>query len=433
METPAILGGSPVISNYTFLSSNDFLLEEEDRAAAVAEIAGGNYFGRPGAPQIAALQKEWAHYCGTEHAVVLNSGTAALHGAVAAAGIGPGDEVIVPAFTFLTTATSVMYQNGIPVFCDIDPQTYTMSPESVERLISSRTRALIPVHVLGLPADMDAICSIARKHNLIVIEDACQAHGAEYNGKKTGNLGDMAAFSLQRSKNLSTGCDGGLFTTNSLEFCERAEMVGRFGEVLRPDEARRYNAAHLGWMYRSDEILAAIARKRLKRLDADTEKRRALAHRLTARLSKLPGVITPVEPEGRKHVYHIYVLRFDPAAAGYPDMPLAAFRSIIEEALAAEGAPVCRWQLTPLYKQTLFMEKAGYGKGCPWSCPHARSIEYSDEICPETVKFMDSYVGIMNAVPGETEHGMNLICDCFEKIWENLSTIMDSSMSLMHH
>jgi dTDP-4-amino-4,6-dideoxygalactose transaminase len=178
-------------------------------------------------------------------------------------------------------------------------------------------------------------------------------------------------------------------------------------------------------MYRSDEILAAIARSRLTRLDAETEKRRSLAFRLTRRLSGLDGIITPSEPDDRKHVFHVYALRFDPAAAGYYGIPPALFRNLVETALAAEGAPVCRWQLAPLYKQTLFANKTGYGKGCPWSCPHAGPVEYSDEICPETVKFIDSYTGIMNTMPEETEKGMDLIADCFEKIWENLPSIVD--------
>jgi dTDP-4-amino-4,6-dideoxygalactose transaminase len=182
-------------------------------------------------------------------------------------------------------------------------------------------------------------------------------------------------------------------------------------------------------MYRSDEILAAIARNRLKRLDADTEKRRSLAFRLTGRLSNLDGVVTPIQPEDRKHVFYIYTVRFDPEAAGYAGISLSSFRDLVETALAAEGAPVSRWQFAPLYKQTLFARKDGYGKGCPWSCPYAEPVEYSDEVCPETVKFFDTYTGIMNTMPEETEKGMDLIADCFEKVWENLPSIVDYGRS----
>src|SRR5271166_3384763 len=191
-----------------------------ERRAVLAVLDSGILSGAH-APEIKALESEFARYVDSRYCLSTNSGTAALHIAVAAAGIGPGDEVITSAFTFLASALAVLHQNAVPVFADIDPVTFNISPAEIERKITPRTRAIMPVHIHGLPADMDEILAIARKHNLIVIEDAAQSHGATYKGRKVGAIGDMGAFSVQSSKNLSAG-EGGLFVTNSDAFHERA-------------------------------------------------------------------------------------------------------------------------------------------------------------------------------------------------------------------
>ena len=217
-------------------------------------------------PNIEALQKEWADYVGVKHCLATNSGTAALHMSVAAAGIGPGDEVIVPAYTFVATATAVLHHNAIPVFVDVEPETWNIAVARIEAAITPSTKAIMPVHLNGYPADMDRINAIAKKHNLAVIEDACQSHGAQYHGRKTGSLGDLAGFSLNSWKNLPAG-DGGLFVTNDDEYVQRAGMVREFGERIFKGERRNYRSYAMGWMYRTTEFVAAFARSQLKRLD----------------------------------------------------------------------------------------------------------------------------------------------------------------------
>src|SRR5262245_10079921 len=210
VEKLAVLGGHTVVPPESHRSWPD--VRPEDREAVLAVLDRGILCGA-NAPEITALQREWAEYLGAEHCLALNSGTAALHCCLAAAGVREGDEVIVPAYTFGATAMAVVHQGAVPVFADIDPRTYNLDPAKAEEKITERTRAIVPVHLHGLPADMDEIHALAERHDLAVIEDAAQSHGATYNGRKTGTLAAYAAFSLNATKNLSGG-EGGLFVTS---------------------------------------------------------------------------------------------------------------------------------------------------------------------------------------------------------------------------
>ncbi len=424
-ELLAINGGAREIPLDTvFHSINEPPILPEDMEAAMQVIKAGQYQGRPGAPQISALQQEWAAYVGARYCIALNSGTAALHAAVAAAGVGPGDEVITSPTTFITSATSAMYQNGIPVFADIDPVTYNLAPASVEKAVSEKTKAIVAVHIFGLPADMDEINAIAKKHNLIVIEDACQAHGAIYHGRKTGVLGHLGAFSLERSKGLTSGGDGGLLTTDSEELAQKAEMVGRFGEILKKGQKRDYNAYSLGWMYRMDEILAAIARSRLHRLDVDNTLRQENCKYLTAQLKEIPGLIPPMVPVDRTHVYYLYAVRFSPKLAGL-DMPARQFREKVESALRAEGVAIGQWLVQPLFKTALFTMRNPYAKGYPWACPLARKVSYEEENYPEALRFVDDYSIVWNTQSPNGRIQMECIVAAFKKVLSNLDQILD--------
>ena len=201
----------------------------------------------PYAPEVSALQEEFANYIGTKYCIATNSGTAALHMGIAAAGIGPGDEVITSAFSFLASATCILHHNGIPVFVDIDPKTYNIDVNKIEEKITEKTKAIIPVHIHGLPCEIDEVLEIAKKYNLVVIEDACQSHGATYKGKKTGNFGEMATYSLNSTKNLPGG-EGGLFVTNNEELRAKANMTRMFGEFVKEGEGRSYKAYTMGWI-----------------------------------------------------------------------------------------------------------------------------------------------------------------------------------------
>ncbi|MQY69678.1 MAG: aminotransferase class V-fold PLP-dependent enzyme, partial [Firmicutes bacterium] len=276
------------------------VITQEDKKAVMGVLNRGILWG-PYAPEVVGLQEDFARYVGTKYCIAVNSGTAALHMAVAAAGIGPGDEVITSAFSFLASAVAVLHHNAIPIFVDIDPKTFNIDPKKIEEKISSRTKAIMPVHIHGLPADMDEINEIAKKHHLVVIEDAAQSHGALYHGKKTGNFSDMAAFSLNSTKNMPGG-EGGLFVTNNEEYRGKANMVRMFGEFLKPEEGRKYNAYTMGWNYRTQEMPAAFARSQLKRLDEYNANGKRNAEYLSGHLAEIKGVTPPFVPPDRTHI-----------------------------------------------------------------------------------------------------------------------------------
>ena len=249
------------------------------------------------------LEEEFASYCGTRHAVGVGSGTDALHLALRAVGVGPGDEVITVSHTFFATAEAIVLAGGRPVFVDIDPETYTMDPSLIEGAITPRTKAIVPVHLYGHPVDMDPVISISRKYGLSVVEDACQAHGAEYKGAKAGSLGDAAAFSFYYSKNLGAYGEGGMVVTKDREIATRVQMLRNHGAK------ERYQHDLLGMNARLDEVQAAVLRVKLPHLDGWNAARRTWADEYSRRLSDLEEVVTPVAQPYAKHVFHLYVIR----------------------------------------------------------------------------------------------------------------------------
>jgi dTDP-4-amino-4,6-dideoxygalactose transaminase len=227
-EKLAISGGTPVLQRSDY--QNWPIITDDDRRL-VNEVLDSGILAGGTAPQVTALEKEWAEYTGAKYCLTTTSGTAALHMALAAVGVGPGDEVITSAFTFLASASCALHQNAIPVFVDIDLRTYNMDPDKLEAAINDRTKVIIPVHIQGLPADMDPIMKIAQKHNLFVIEDACQAHGATYKGKKVGPIGHIGTFSLNNFKNLPGG-EGGLFITDDEALLKKGMLIRCFGDEI---------------------------------------------------------------------------------------------------------------------------------------------------------------------------------------------------------
>ncbi len=251
--------------------------------------------------EVAAFEREFAAYCGTAEAIGVNSGTSALHLALLAAGIGPGDEVITVPFTFVATAAAIVYAGATPVFVDIDPGTFTMAPSAIERAITPRTKAIMPVHLYGHAADMDPILEIARRRRLVVIEDAAQAHGASYKGRPCGSMGEMAAFSFYPGKNLGAYGEGGAVVTSDPALARKIRIMRSWGEE------RRYEHSVKGFNYRMDGILGAILRVKLRHLEAWTEARRARAADY-ARAFAGTGIATPTEQPQCRHVYHVYAV-----------------------------------------------------------------------------------------------------------------------------
>jgi dTDP-4-amino-4,6-dideoxygalactose transaminase len=398
-------------------------MNQADRDAVMAVFDSDQLHGTS-APRALELQKRWAEYVGTKYALVTNSGTAAIHMGVAGAGIGPGDEVITSAFTYWSTAAAILHHNAVPVFVDIDPVTYTMDPALIEERITEHTKAILPVHIHGMVADMDPINAIAKKHNLLVIEDACQAHGATYKGTKTGALGDIGCFSCNRSKNLSGG-EGGLWTSNNEEFMARAAKLREFGEVVAATGPREYNAYGLGWMYRPHEFINAFILSQLDRLDENNGTRRQFAAYLTEELAKIPGFEGPYTPDYANPCYFSYVVTFRPDQLGL-DITPEQWKKASTKALAAEGVGLGQWQTRPVPKQDVFIDRVGYGKGCPWTCPYGSGqIDYSKEEYPLTDEFIanHSYLGFV--YPPNTMDLMKLYIDGFQKISENAKQVVE--------
>jgi dTDP-4-amino-4,6-dideoxygalactose transaminase len=293
-------------------------------------------------PEVAAFEEEFAAYCNVKFAAGVNTGTSALHLALLAAGIGPGDEVITVPHTFMATVSSIRYAGAKPVFVDVDPVTYTMDPKLIEGAITKHTKALMPVHLYGQPADMDPIMEIAKKHNLLVIEDACQAHGAEYKGKRAGSIGHMAAFSFYPGKNLGACGEGGAFVTNDPEFIKKVRMYRDWGQE------KRYHHLLEGYNYRMDGLQGAFLKVKLKHLPAWTEARRAAAAKYAEAFSG-SNVRFPREAEGRKHVYHIYAV-------------MAKNRDQLSKVLGDKGIATGFHYPIPVHLQPCF-EHLGYKAG----------------------------------------------------------------------
>lgn len=398
---------------------------EKEREAVHRVLDRGIFWGAD-APEVSALEKEWAEYTGSRYCIATNSGTAALHIAVKGAGVKAGDEVITTALTFVASALAILHANAIPVFVDIDPVSYNIDPKKIEAKLTKKTKAIIPVHLHGLPADMDEINSIAKKYGLTVIEDACQAHGAIYKGEKAGSLGDLAGFSLNGSKNLP-GCEGGLFVTDNVDYYKEAKKIRDLGEIIESGVERDYNAFEIGWMYRYTEMPAAFTRVRLKSLDAENKARVANADYLTENLGKLKGMVPPYIPDDRISAYHLYRLRFNPKELGLDILP-NEFRAKVQKALRAEGVQANRWQNRPVPMQALFQNRIGYGYGCPWTCPFGEGskVEYRREDYAETRKLVEDSIVFHSAIyPPNGRALMDQYIESFKKLWDNLDEVMD--------
>ena len=275
---------------------------KSDIDAAVSRVLESTQFVL--GPEVAAFEEEFAKYSGAGYGIAVNSGTSALHLALLAAGVGPGDEVITVPFTFVATVQAIRYTGARPVFVDVDPRTFTMDPTLLEAAITPRTKVILPVHLYGHPADMDPIVACAKRHGLVVIEDACQAHAAKYKGRPVGSLGDFACFSFYPGKNLGAYGEGGIVVTNDPERAHTMRMLRDWGQE------QRYHHIRQGFNYRMEGLQGAILRVKLRHLEAWTESRRHNAARYNGRLVD-SQVETPFARPDCRHVYHVYAVRTD--------------------------------------------------------------------------------------------------------------------------
>jgi len=324
--------------------------------------------------QVAQFQEEFALAHGCRHGIAAANGTGTLEIGLRAMNLGIGDEIIVPAYTYVASATCVLQNNLLPIFVDIDPDTYNIDPDRIEDAITDRTRAVMVVHFGGQPADMDRIMSIAEKHNLPVIEDAAHAHGCEWNKRKAGSFGLFSSFSFQATKNMTAG-EGGIICSNDRELaaeCDALMWAGR--KIGRP----WYEFHRLGWNYRMTEFQAAILRCQLGRLDEQVRLRMRNANYLSEQLTRIDAIRPLVQdPRTNVHGYHIYMFRYDAKVTGLD-------RELFVEKLGAEGIPAFGGYTFPLYKNPMFLEKRFINGSFPLGTPYHEDIDYAsfEATCP---------------------------------------------------
>ena len=348
----AINGGPPIRT----AALPQWPVRGQEEEAAVLDVIRSGKWGRMDGTRVETFEQEFARYQEASHGVAVVNGTVSLRIALLASGLEAGDEVIVPPYTFLATATAVVEANGTPIFVDVEPDTCNIDAAKIEAAITPRTRAIIPVHLAGQPADLDAILAIARRHNLVVIEDAAHAHGAMYKGRKVGALGDCGSFSFQSSKNLTSG-EGGIVVSNDTKFAERCRSFHNCGRLA---EGEWYEHHVIGGNYRLTELQGALLLAQLTRLEQQTVRRDENGNYLNAKLAEIPGI----RPQNRgagvtRHAQHLYAFRYD--AAAWSEVPRERFL----EALNAEGVHAMAGYPVGLYAQPLFADQT-FGPYTGW-------------------------------------------------------------------
>jgi len=422
MEKLALLGGTPVRKKK--YPPHVTTGEEEKREVlkvlkngilSAYEGANTEYF--LGGEQVKTLEKTFEKRFKIRHAIAVNSAASGLATAVGAAGLGPGDEVIVTPWTMTATAAAIFVFNAIPVFSDITEDTFNLDPAAIEKSITSKTKAILVVHISGHPADMDEIMEIARKHDLIVIEDAAQTIGGLYKGKYTGTIGDIGVFSFNSNKIIQCG-EGGMVATNDDDLALRARLIRNHAEaVIATGMKVRSLVNMLGWNYRMNEIEAAIVRVQLQKLNGFLKKRRALINYLNKRLRTLDGITTPIVKKGCTHTYYQYVLKIDKSK-----IPVSV--NLLLKALNAEGMDFLPGY-KPLYLQPLYQKMVVYGnQGCPFTCPYyGKKIKYPKGLCPNAESLYERVILTEAIRPSLGFRDMDEIYTAITKVFDNVDRL----------
>ena len=397
--TLALFGGTPVRTR-SFPTWPIF--DEADEARVLAALRSGKW-GRLAGDQVAEFEHRFATMHGCRHGIAVVNGTVSLRIALMAAGLQAEDEVIVPAYTFLSTATSVIEANCVPVFVDVDLDTFNMDPDAVRAAITPRTRAIIPVHFAGQLADMEELLRIAEKHGLFVLEDAAHAHGARWRDRPAGSLGHVGSFSFQSSKNLTSG-EGGIIVTNDATLAAACRSIHNCGRV--PDGIW-YEHHVISGNYRLSELQGALLNSQLDRLEEQTARRHENGRYLTTRLAAIPGLFPQVRPDWcTRHSRHLFMLRLDDVAFGAP-------REAVLAALQAEGIPCAGGYGYPLPDQPLFRNKA-FG---PYLAHVRHRLDYSRVSCPNSERICRQQgVWLDQSLMLGTRDDMDDIASAFEKV-----------------
>ena len=412
MAQLALFGGEPVrkvpFPKHPIITSDEktAVLEVLDSGNLSTFIASSGEFFL-GGKKIKEFEKKFSQKIGTKFAVAFNSATSALHAAVVAINVKPGDEVIVPPYTFTSTATSVLMHNAIPVFADIKNDTYCIDPKSIEKNITKLTKGITAVHLFGHSCDMDEIMSIAKKNNLKVIEDCAQAPGGKYRGANVGTIGDCGIFSFQETKNIMTG-EGGMLVTDDEKIAKVTQMIRNHGEVTsESQEKRTYVSEILGWGYRMTELEAALGIVQLSKLDKFNVERIKLANYLTENLKSIEG-LTHTKYDFVDHVYYVYGLSYDEKIIGIS-------RNEFCKALSAEGIPFSEGYVKPLYLNPLYLERRSF------AFKHYNgNAKYEKGLCPNAENLFENKM-ILTSVcrPPATIEDMKDIISAIHKIIKN--------------
>jgi dTDP-4-amino-4,6-dideoxygalactose transaminase len=405
MSKLAIKGGTPIRKKDSWPIWPIF--DDSERNALLEVFDSGKWwYGE----KVREFEGKFAEFQDARFGVTCTNGTAALEMALVALGISAGDEVIVPPYSFVATASAVLKVNAIPVFADIELATFNLDPAEVEKSITDRTKAVLPVHFAGLPCDMDALQQIAEKHDISIIEDACHSWGSKWKGKGTGALGSCGAFSFQMSKNITAG-EGGILLTDSEKIADTAASYSNCG---RGKEAPWYEHFILGDNLRMTELQAAILLAQLDRLQDQVTRRERSAAVLNDGLTRFPGIAVQERDENvTVRSYHLYTFAFDPETWGIS-------RENFIEALSGEGIPVSAGYPIPLYKNPLFRRKGKGPEFCPVSCPYyGKEIDYAGLYLPNVEKACTSSVWLPHSVLLAGPDDMKDIVSAVEKVWNN--------------
>ena len=419
----ALHGGTPIISDH--LAPFKSIGEEE--VAVVSDVIRGGilsaYIGAPGpgfmgGSKVRQFEHQAAEYFGVKHAIAVNSWTSGLIAAVGAIGLEPGDEVITTPWTMAATATAILHWNGIPVFADINPETFNICPESVAKLITPRTKAIMAVDIFGQSCDISALRELANLHNLKLLCDTAQAPGALVGKKFTGTFADIGGFSLNYHKHIHCG-EGGILVTNDDRLAERLCLIRNHAEAVIQSDDPVDLCNMLGYNFRMGEIEAAIASLQLTKLSSRIESRQRIAAELNAGLSSLKGIKVPRVSDGATHVYYVYGITLDIEILGVS-------RERILDALRAEGVPSLMAGYQNLHMLPMFRHKIAYGtSGFPWNSSYcSNDLHYGPGLCPVAEALhSQTFMGLNVCMNELSTADVALVIEAFDKVWRNLEQL----------
>jgi perosamine synthetase len=418
------LHGGPAVINKPFTPYNP--IGKEELAAASGVIETGilsKYLGcwDPdfyGGPKVQEFELACQKYFNVKHAITVNSWTSGLIAAVGAIGVEPGDEVIVTPWSMCATSTAILHWNAIPVFADIEEETFNLDPEAVEAAISPNTKAIIAADIFGQSCQIDELMDIAKKHQIKVITDTAQSPGTLYKGNKTGTLSDIGGYSLNYHKHIHTG-EGGIIVTNDDDYCEKLQLIRNHAEGVVSEKGVTNIANMIGYNFRLGEIESAIGIEQIKKLDRLISERQHYAERLTNGIKYLDGLTTPIIKEGNTHAYYVYPMIIDVERLGVS-------REKIFQALTAEGIEGLGQGYSNLHLLPMFQNKIAYGvNGFPWSSDICkREISYDKGICPVAERLQDvSFLGLEMCLHNFDDSEIDLIIMAFRKVWAQLDKL----------